>query len=334
MVLRLMEVYVSGIEGQRVKQILEDRPTLGIWYEETEEGETLVRILLPVEETEGVLDLLDQHLSKAKGFRVLLLSVEATLPRPEAPEEKREEEKPTEPEEKVRRISREELYADVSEASQLTRTYILLVALSSVVGAIGILRNDIIIIIGAMVIAPLLGPNAALALASTLGDFSLARRALVTSAVGIMTAVMVGIVIGLVFEVSPEFPQIAFRTRVDLRDILLALAAGSAGAIAFTIVLPAVIVGVMVAVALLPPLVTFGMLLGSGHFDAAMGTLLLITTYLVGINLAGVTTFLAQGIRPMTWWEAEKAKRATRISIATWAVLLLILIAAILLAPR
>lgn len=78
----------------------------------------------------------------------------------------------------------------------------------------------------------------------------------------------------------------------------------------------------MVAVALLPPLVAFGLLLGGGHAALAMGALSLFLMNLICVNLAGVTTFLVQGIRPATWWEKDRAVKSTRIAIVLWAVLL------------
>jgi len=60
----------------------------------------------------------------------------------------------------------------------------------------------------------------------------------------------------------------------------------------------AALIGVMVAVALLPPLVTFGLLLGVGHMASATGALSLFLINLICVNLAGVTTFLVQSIRP------------------------------------
>jgi uncharacterized membrane protein len=90
----------------------------------------------------------------------------------------------------------------------------------------------------------------------------------------------------------------------------------------------------MVAVALLPPLVTLGMLFGSGHWDLAAGALLLFLINLICVNLAGVVTFIAQGIRPLTWWEADRAKKAARFAIIVWTSLLFALVIFILLAQR
>ena len=52
------------------------------------------------------------------------------------------------------------------------------IILSAIVAAIGLLKNNPAVFIGAMVMVPLLGPNVALSLATTLADFELGRNAL------------------------------------------------------------------------------------------------------------------------------------------------------------
>jgi uncharacterized membrane protein len=98
-----------------------------------------------------------------------------------------------------------------------------------------------------------------------------------------------------------------------------------AAALSITTGAPAVLIGVMVAVALMPPLATFGLLLGSGNVNLAIGALELVAVNMICINLAGVVTFLVQGVRPLNWWEASKAKKATRYAIIIWVSLLIIL---------
>jgi uncharacterized hydrophobic protein (TIGR00341 family) len=199
------------------------------------------------------------------------------------------------------------------------------------VAAVGLYYNSVAIIIGAMVIAPLLGPNVALSLATTLGDLSLLRRALLTALAGIATTMVLSVAIGMLVQVNPESPEVASRNAVALGDIVVALASGCAGALAFTTGVSATLIGVMVAVALLPPLVTFGLLLGGGHTASAMGALSLFLMNLICVNLAGVSTFLVKGIRPATWWEKDRAGKATRIAILLWVLLLAALVGMILL---
>ncbi len=217
---------------------------------------------------------------------------------------------------------------------QINRTFVSLIILSSIVAAVGLMRNDIAIIIGAMVIAPLLTPNMALSLATTLGDIELGKNALKTNLIGIFLAILFSVCIGVIFTIDASVPAIASRTSISVSDIIVAFAAGSAGALAFTTGFPGALIGVMVAVALMPPLVAVGMLAGSGQFIPAMGALMLFAVNLICVNLAGVVTFIIQGIRPRTWWEAERAKKATIKAAIIWGALLFALIIILYLTPK
>lgn len=339
MPLRLLEVILPETNSQTVKELIEDKSVIGFWQEESSEAGLLIKMLLSAEQTEQILDLLEEKFGGAAGFRVVMLPVEATIPRIDQQEENNQtklaEPQPAEETgQNVGRISREELYADIVDSTKLTATYTAMVTLSSIVAAVGLLRDNVAVVIGAMVIAPLLGPNVGLALATTLGDFELGRNALKTGLSGVVIALGLSIVAGYAFNVDPTVSEISSRTGVGFSDIVLALASGSAGVLAFTSGVSTALIGVMVAVALLPPLVAFGLLLGSGNWPEATGALLLLVTNLICVNLAGVTTFLAQGIRPRQWWEEKKAERATRLAIMLWSVLLIILIAVIFVSQR
>jgi uncharacterized membrane protein len=64
---------------------------------------------------------------------------------------------------------RESLYEEIEKSARLDVNYLALVMLSTVVAAIGLIEDNVAVVIGAMVIAPLLGPNLALALGTALG---------------------------------------------------------------------------------------------------------------------------------------------------------------------
>ena len=110
---------------------------------------------------------------------------------------------------------------------------------------------------------------------------------------------------------SPETP--VFLTSVGVLEIILTIAAGSAGALAYTGGLPGVVTGVMMAVALLTPAVSAGLLLGSGHLSLSLGAFLVLLANVIYVNLAGVIVFLDKGVRPRTWWETRKARSATHV---------------------
>jgi uncharacterized hydrophobic protein (TIGR00341 family) len=330
MALRLIETVLQEKDGAEVRELLKEHKVLEHRQLRLPDGEVLVRILLDAEQSEVVLDLLEKQYAGGEGNRVVILPVEATLPRADPEPAAASGQAPSE-EKPPGRIGREELYEDIKDAARCSRVYLAMAVLSTIVATVGLYYNSVAIIIGAMVIAPLLGPNMALSLATALGDLPLLRRALLTGLAGIAAAMALSAIIGVLLQVNPASPEVASRDAVGIGDIAVALASGCAGALAFTTGVSATLIGVMVAVALLPPLVTFGLLLGGGHPVLAMGALSLFLMNLICVNLAGVTTFLVQGIRPATWWEKDRAVKATRIAIVLWVALLAALTGVILL---
>jgi uncharacterized hydrophobic protein (TIGR00341 family) len=322
MALRLIEINHKKGKSDEIDFLLKDLPILNMWHDQLPEGETITKVLIKVENTDRVLDVLQQFFSE-EYMRIVILPVEATLPRPEGIEPEKGTEDETE---KVpQRISIEELYQKMTRVSVISKRYIIMAILAAFVAAIGLLKNDVAVIIGSMVIAPLLSPNMALALATTLADTKLAARAIKTSLLGFAIAIAIGFIAGAIVNADPEIPQIASRSDVSLYYILIALATGIAGAYSITTGVAEALVGVMVAVALLPPLVTSGLLLGSRHLIDASGAFLLFLVNVASINLSGVITFLLQGIRPQKWWEKEKGRKAVRYSIIIWITILLAL---------
>lgn len=321
---RLLELTAPHETTKEAREFVEQKEhVIGVWSNEIDNGTSIMRVLVDADRIEKLSDQLTKEFSNVNGFRIMLFEVEATVPSPEDIEGPG---KGAEPEKKYAgRISREELYTDVKSGSEFSMVYLGLVVLSTLVAGVGLVRDDVAVIIGAMVIAPLLGPNVAMALSVTLGDIDLGWQSLKTNVVGIGISLLLALVMGMVMNVTLESQQIVNKTNVGPGDIAIALSAGSAGVLAFTRGVPAAIVGVMVAVALLPPLVNVGLMLGAGFTNLAIGSAILTTTNLICVNLAGILTFLVQGIRPRSWWEAEKAKKATRVAVAIWFVLLIAL---------
>jgi len=331
MSLRLIEIVLPDEHRKDLEDSLKEHETLDIWQESIEAGRIHFEILVPTGHSERVLDFLEKRFSHVEGFRIILLPVQASIPRPDLEDKKGiKDEEPAEEEKKpvskIIRLSREELYSGIEKMVRSSWVYVVMILFSAIVASIGLLRNNVVFIIGAMVIAPALGPNLALSFATTLSDAHLIRKAFKAIVIGVLTAVVPAYIIGIVFEIDTSIPELIYRTEVSLGDVIVALIAGSAAAISFTSELISALIGVMVAVALLPPLVTMGMLAGAGRWELALGALLLFLVNLICVNLAGVLTFFIQGIRPLTWWEAKKAKKAAQKAILIWTLLLAALV--------
>ena len=341
MTYRLIILILPKGSIEKVKNLLYRYDVLESWTVETE-GKTVTNIIIRREKTESLLNTLQKEFSNLENFSINLLPIEASIPIPEPikdtlnkskPEDKETVEELTDrigPQELVNRLSRHEIYADISDIAQLSKVFIVMVILSSIVGAIGVLNNNVAVIIGAMVIAPLLGPNTALSLATVLGDVDLAKSAIKTNFFGIFTALILSTILGTILTVNPTIPEILLRTHAGLGSVTLALASGIAGALSFTVGFRSTLIGVMVALALLPPLVTSGLLLGSGHLSLALGAFLLFLINLVCVNLSGVITFVIQNIHPIKEDRIELAKKWTYTAITIWSILLSIFIISIL----
>jgi len=331
---RLIEMVIPDECWEKAKELLdEDEKVFEFWYEDIKEGKIIVKLLVDAEKSQTVIDKLNENFGYHDMFRLLLFRVEASLPVEE--EEEKEDEESAEEEKKdegkeTRGVSREEVYTEVKDVSQLNRVYVLLTVLAAVVASIGIINNDVAVIIGAMVIAPMLGPNVGLSLATTLADSKLAKRAAKTAILEITLSFLIAVLLGISLSVDPSIRAIQLRSEVGLLHVVLALAAGSAGTLAYTRGLSSAVIGVMVSLALVPAIATSGLLVGSEYFMKGFQALILFFINLICVNLAGVLTFLAQGFEPSSWWEADKARRLTKKALILWLSLLAILIAGII----
>ncbi|MEZ5409170.1 MAG: DUF389 domain-containing protein [Acidimicrobiales bacterium] len=187
----------------------------------------------------------------------------------------------------------------VSEVWPWARSFAVLLTLSVLVAVMGLSANSAAVVIGAMLIAPLMGPVLAVAasLAMTL------RKHTVVSLVKVVAATVWSV--ALAYGLSRALPGTALsaealaRTQPDVRDLLVALAAGAAGAYATVRRdVSAALPGVAVAVALVPPLATVGISLEAGKADLVAGAFLLYITNLAAIVFAGVMVFVATGFVP------------------------------------
>ena len=328
MAVRLIEVVIPRHEVRAVREMFAPYTREQIWTDEILDDLVRVKALIPTQYVERVFDDLEARFGDMPDFRAFALSIEASIPAlpPPHPEIASDPGRPATRAEKFftrDRLSTDELYEDIQESTTLTPVYLVTVALSALIAALGLRNGLVAIVIGAMVIAPLLGPTMGMALAATLGDGWLGHRAVRTLLAGVLLALGLTVALGLVISVDPTVVELKARTHVGIEDVVLALASGAAGALAFGRGLSNSLVGVMIAVALMPPLAASGLLLGSGNPGLAGGAAVLFLTNLVCINVASIITLLGLGLPPRRW-------RVTGLLLILWSGLLILLIALIL----
>lgn len=318
MPLRLIEIHAAPGHMDTVEAVAHRFNAVSFWREaETTKDSEACRIVARPEKQQDMIDQLQSALGGGTDWRIVILPVEATIPEVEQPEEQRRS-----PEQAIR----EELYAEIDRGSRVDSTFVLLVVFSTIVAAIGLMESSVAIIIAAMLIAPLLGPNVAMAFGSTLGDLELIARAARSNALGIGLSVLCAAAAGLAFSGDGTTPEFLARTQLGYDGIILALASGAAGALSLTTRLPSTLVGVMVAVALLPPAVTLGYMIGAGRLSLAAGAASLLAVNIVCVNLSAQLVFLAKGIKPRKWIERRAAQQSIKISLAVAVGLLAVLV--------
>jgi uncharacterized membrane protein len=283
---------------------LADASAREVWTENGGPTGSVVSAVVGANGTGAALDFLYERLANVSGFRVLVLPLDAMLPRPRASRSVEGREIPT----SSAAVSREEVYASLSEGSKLSREFLILSALAAIVAAVGLNQNNAAAIIG-----------------------ELTRDAVRTSAAGFLVVFVTSLLMGLGLDAHPGVPEIDMRTTLGLGDMLLALAAGCAGTLAFTQGAGTNLIGVMVAVALLPPIVASGMLLGDGYLKEAAGAFVLVMANVIALILAGMATFLWKGMRPRHWWLEERASKRARAGLAVFVGLFIALAVAVVL---
>ena len=256
--MRVIEVITDQGHVDTLRGIAAQQEVVDIWVgHRDEDGRCSTRLLVRPERQQAVMDALQSLLATADDTRILVLPVEAALPRLE------DDDLDNEKQNSITR-SREELYQKIVAGAKLDSNFMYMVIMSTIVAAIGLLEDNVAVVIGAMVIAPLLGPNMALAFATSLGEGKLLWLALKSNVAGLFTALGLSIFIGLLWPLNFDSHELMTRTDVGMDGIVLALVSGAAAVLSLTAGLSNSLVGVMVAVAILPPTATLGLMLGSG----------------------------------------------------------------------
>ncbi|WP_047985559.1 TIGR00341 family protein [Ornithinibacillus californiensis] len=330
MELQLIEAYVPQQHFQNVDASLKDFPSVSYWISNEPIDRTHIRILVDKTKTEDILNYLEKQAKAMEGFEVLLFPVQTYIARLTEEEKKQREKTKEEDASKLQRVSRQELLGTIKKTSNITLNYTLLIIIAAIVVTIGFIQNSPAVIIGAMVIAPMLGPVISIAFSSILGDSTILRGSMMTLLYAVVIVVVISVGFTFFFPVPIDSSEFSSRTHVNIADIVLAFVTGIAGALSTLNKLPGSLVGVMVAVALIPPNVVLGMTLGARMWKEAYGSMLLLAGNISAVILAGIIVFSLSGIRPVRWSEVEKAKTSRKRSILFVSLVIVILVIVIL----
>ena len=198
--------------------------------------------------------------------------------------------------------------------------FILMLALSAIIATGGIVEDSTAVVVGAMIIAPLMTPMLATALSTITGDGRNALRSLLITLTGAAFVVALAVLVTLLAPGGLQLAgnaQVAARTAPRVLDLVVALAAGVAGALAVVRKdVPEVLPGVAVSISVVPPLCVAGTALAMGSWQLGYGALVLFATNFFAIQLAGGAVFAAVGFSKVALESASPHARSVGIVVA------------------
>lgn len=196
-------------------------------------------------------------------------------------------------------------------------SFFVMLTLSGVISTLGLLSGSTATVIGAMIIAPLMGPIIGIAYAITVANRRLMKRAVMTLALAMFATIVCAILLCQLTGLRSLTEEITLRTEPTLIDLFVAIAAGAAGAFAKSRKhIADAFPGVAIAVALVPPLSAIGIGIGLANAAVWQGATLLFVTNLTGIVFSGSLIFLWQG-----YGSVERAQGGLMLSLVMLLVL-------------
>ncbi len=226
-----------------------------------------------------------------------------------------------------RKVVVDSLFHEGTRRLPFLHRYYSLTMLSVLIAVLGLLADSTAVVIGAMLVAPLMGPVLGVSAALVMDWPRRVAGSAATVAIGSVFAVALAMVISFAMPGDPPLlsDELLARTSPTLLDLAVALVAGAAGAYAKVRRQAAdAIVGVAVAVALVPPLAVTGITLELGRYQMALGSFLLFLANVSGIITAGALTFIVVGFVPGGRLQSNRSHLARSLRLATLGSVLIV----------
>ncbi|PSP98769.1 TIGR00341 family protein [Halobacteriales archaeon QS_5_70_17] len=328
--MRLVQVAIPEGNRDAVLEILDDRGIDYVVSDETSDRdyEATVTFPLPISAVEEVLTSL-RGAGVAKNGYTIITEVETVVSKrfEELSEEYAEEGDED-------RIAREELQAKAQGLSSSTPNYVTLTLVSAIVATAGLLLDSPATVVGSMVIAPLIGPALSASVGTVVDDDELFKRGVKLQFLGVVLSVVAATLFAVAVRTIGVVPptldpttigEIEERLAPNVLSLAVALGAGVAGIVSLTAGVSTALVGVMIAVALIPPAATIGIAIAWQLPGAAIGSSVLTLVNLLSINLAALAVLWYQGYHPEPIFRRADARSATikRLVVLVGAVALL-----------
>ncbi|MHA1973953.1 MAG: TIGR00341 family protein [Candidatus Hodarchaeales archaeon] len=291
---------------------------------------------------DGVLEAIEGLKSRGVGVEfgfIDILDLKASLPR-ESSEESKENRMQREA-----TLAVEEIYDSVKKQTELSFDFIAFIILSAIMAGIGLVQNNVVIIVASMLLSPLMGPMLGIALGYVIRDWDLSARGTYNETIALLLSFAVGAILGilmplldpnLLLQVQTDWGDgtNVFLTEITRRGILfspldvgIAIFSGAAVAVSVTKGDMSSLVGVAISAALMPPAVNVGMMITMGIVGGSpiavligVNSFLLLTMNIILIAIAAYVMFKIKKVtviadKSAEWKAVTKFKSSGKIDL-------------------
>ncbi|PSQ48900.1 TIGR00341 family protein [Halobacteriales archaeon SW_7_65_23] len=324
--MRLLQITIPAGKRETLLSTLDDEGIDYVVSDETSgrEFDAIAHIPLPTNAVESVLEQLREVGLDEDAYIVVLDANTVVSRRFTKLQEEYDE----------NRIARDELVAAASELVPSTNTYILMTIVSALIATAGLLLDSPAVVVGSMVIAPLVGPAMSASIGTVVSEQRMFVRGIYLQVMGLLLAIIAAFAFAFVVRnvnlIPPitdvtAVPEIRERIAPDFLSLVIAIGAGVAGIVSLTTGVSTALVGVMIAVALIPPAATVGIGLAWGAPLVTLGSGVLLLVNVLSINLAAMVVLWYSGYRPQHWFKTGHARQAMLKRAATLLVAIAVL---------
>lgn len=285
--MRLVRLLVTEEDREDVLEVLQNKDVDYIVTAGSEEapGSSLVEFPVP---TDGLGDVLDatRGVGLDDEYVIILNAENASTPHTEELQDRYATDYDP--------LRLPELRSKARDLSQDPMSYAAMIFLSAVIAAAGLLIDSPAIVVGAMVIAPLVGPVLTATVGAVMGDRAMLINSVLIQALGLVAGVAGAVAFSVGVKITGLIPSmfdvatvelIALRMSPSVFAVIVGLAAGAAAAFGLTTKGSGSLIGVMIAAALIPAAATVGIALAWAEYLLAFGSALLLVSTMAAINL-------------------------------------------------
>lgn len=223
----------------------------------------------------------------------------------------------------------ERLVESTERYTRLGKDVLTMALFAAMIALAGLFLDNVTIVIGAMLLSPLLGPINAFAVNANLGRIKKLGKSQISVLLLLFAIVLVSSAITFVASQFVTLPAdtilILTRSQASLIDVLISIVLGLAAGLALFVSFPEMLVGVAIAVAIVPPAAVSGIGLALFNANLFLGALVLTLVYLFGLQLGCSLMLRIRGVLPRRYYQKAEAKKRSTYSLLILAVLLLIL---------